>query len=54
MYVYTVSIFRRRCASVIDWVHWSSAYQVAFWYSLRVLKIYGIRNAHCRYWILAV
>jgi len=28
--------------------------KVAFRYSLRVLKIYSIRNAHYRYWILAV
>jgi len=37
-------------ASLID----SSVYKVAFRYSLRVLKIYRIRNAHCRYLMLAV
>jgi len=29
----------------------NSVYKVMFRYSLRVLKIYCIRNAHCRYWI---
>jgi len=36
-------------ASLID----SNAYKVVFRYSLLVLKIYCIRNASCRYWILA-